>query len=133
MFFLRRIIKQIVLVTVIGFVIRKLMASSDPRAQKVGHQINRVVGGVFGLDERGHRVPRRHRTAMTKSAGSALVGGALSYFFDPKQGYDRRAKAKTFASEKLARRNGSTTYGTLPAATHDASTPRTTGSPQPAL
>ena len=127
MFFFRRIIKQLVLTAVIGFVIRKLMSSSNPKAQQVGHQVNRVVGGVFGLDERGNRVPRRRRAAMTKSAGSALVGGALSYFFDPKQGFDRRAKAKTLVNERLARRNGNGAYGTLPAATHDASVPQTAG------
>jgi hypothetical protein len=43
---------------------------------------------------------------MTSSAGSAVVGGLMSYFFDPQQGRERRERAKTFAKEKLARRNG---------------------------
>lgn len=105
MIFFRRIFKQLVLTALIGFVIRKLLQSENPRAKQIGTHANRLVGGVFGLDETGRRVRRRHRAAG--GAGSALVGGALQYFFDPQQGYDRRAKAKAFAQEKLQRsRNG---------------------------
>jgi hypothetical protein len=112
MFFFRRIIKQLLITTLIGFVIRKLMASSNPRAKQVGHQANRVVGGIVGLDETGHRASRRRRA--TKSAGTALIGGAMSYFFDPQQGYDRRQRVKTFASDQVARRRS--TPPALPAA-----------------
>jgi hypothetical protein len=101
MIFFRRIFKQLILTALIGFVIRKLLSSENPRAKQIGMQANRLVGGVFGLDETGHRVSRKRRAS--KSAGTALFGTALGYFFDPVQGYERRAKAKAFASEKLKR------------------------------
>jgi hypothetical protein len=97
----RRVLKQLFLTAFIGLVIRRLMSSTNPRAKQVGYQANRLLGGVFGLDETGRRVSRRR--AVGRSAGSAIVGGALSYFFDPQQGYERRARAKTFAAERLRR------------------------------
>lgn len=121
MLFLRRIIKSLLVTALVGFVIRKAMSSDNPGVQRFGHQANRLIGGVIGLDETGRRVPRRRRRAMTNSAGSALVGGVMSYFFDPKQGRERRERAKTFAQQRLARRNG---HHLLPAAT---TPPGTTG------
>jgi hypothetical protein len=113
MILFKRLIKNLLLTALIGFVIRKLMASQNPNVASAGHRANKLLGGVFGLDERGRRAPRRGR-AVTKSAGSAAIGGILSYFFDPVQGQERRAKAKTFASERM-RKNGHSTQA-LPAA-----------------
>jgi hypothetical protein len=102
MFFLvRRLFKQLLATALIGFVIRKAMTSENPRVKQVGYQANRLVGGVFAPDESGHRGPRLGRVG--RSAGSALVGGAISYFFDPQQGYDRRARVKAFASDRMHR------------------------------
>lgn len=106
MLFLRRIIKSLLVTAVVGFVIRKAMSADNPNVRRFGHQANRLVGGVIGLDETGHRLPRRRRRAMTSSAGSAVIGGVMSYFFDPQQGRHRRERARTFAQQKLARRNG---------------------------
>src|SRR5688572_9615475 len=100
-FFVRRLFKQLLLTAVIGFVIRKAMASGNPRVKRVGHEANRLLGGVFGLDETGRRLPRARRAG--RSASSALLGGAVSYFFDPQQGYERRARVKTYASERMRR------------------------------
>jgi hypothetical protein len=112
MFFFKGIFKQLVIASVIGFVIRKLMASDNPRAKQAGQSANRVVGGAVGLDETGHKAKRGRR--VTKSAGTAVVGGALGYFFDRRQGRERRERAKSFLSEQLAkRRNGS--VSSLPA------------------
>lgn len=114
MLFFRRIFKQLLITAAIGFVIRKLMASNDPRLKQAGHRANRMVGGVAGLDETGHKAKRAHR--VTRSAGTALVGGAIGYFFDPQQGRERRERAKSFASEQLAkRRPASRSASSLPA------------------
>lgn len=104
--FVRRIIKSLLITAVVGFIIRKAMGSSNPTVQRFGHQANRFIGGPIGLDETGRRLPRRRRRAMTSSAGSALAGGVMSYFFDPMQGRERRERAKTFARQRLSRRNG---------------------------
>ncbi len=61
MIFFRRIIKQLLLTALIGFVIRKLMASQNPRAKQVGTQANRLIGGGVGLDEAGRRAKRSRR------------------------------------------------------------------------
>lgn len=106
MLFLRRIIKSLLVTALVGFVVRKAMGSTNPRVQRIGTQTNRLIGGVIGLDETGHRAPRKRRRAMTNSAGSALVGGVMGYFFDPVQGRQRRERAKTFARERFAGRNG---------------------------
>lgn len=100
MFFLRRMIGRFLFVAVLGWVIRKLRSSENPNAQKVAHTANKVLGGAFGVDATGQTVrPRR----MRRSAGSAAVGGILSYFLDPKQGRERRDRVKTFASEQIRR------------------------------
>ena len=116
MLLFRRLIKQLVLTTLIGLVVRKAMRSDTPRVKTAGLQANRLLGGVFGGDE-GHHGPSRKRRAA-KSAGTALVGGAMSYFFDPAQGHERRTRAKEFAVTRL-HRNGSTPKE-LPAARFDA-------------
>jgi hypothetical protein len=132
MILFKRLIKNLVLTAVIGFVIRKLMASQNESVSNFGHRTNRMLGGVFGLDERGRRAPRRGR-AVTKSAGSAAIGGILSYFFDPQQGADRRARAKTFASERMHRSNGHTPQA-LPAGRYEVGPPaRQTTTPGPAF
>ncbi len=113
MFFLRRIIKSLLITAIVGFVIRKAMGSTNPKVARIGHQANRFIGGPIGLDESGRRRPRR-RAVMTNSAGSALVGGLMSYFFDPHQGRERRERAKSFARERIVRRND---QHLLPAAT----------------
>jgi hypothetical protein len=100
-FLFRRLIKQLILTALIGFVIRKALASKNPRVQQTAQQANRLLGGFVGLDETGNRVSRRR--AMGRSARGAVVGGALSYFFDPQHGSERRARVKTFASERLRR------------------------------
>jgi hypothetical protein len=101
----RRFFKQLVLTAIIGFVIRKLMASNDPRAQRIGDGANKLVGGAFGLDENARRLPRRRGRRAARGAATAAAGGAMSYFFDPVHGSERRAKVKQFASERL-HRNG---------------------------
>ena len=123
MFFFRRIIKQVVLTALIGFVIRKLMSADDPRLKKAGEQANRLVGNAFGIDATGQQRPRRRRS-LTRSAGSAVVGGALGYFFDPQNGYDRRSRAKTMAKDRF-NRNG-TSPAALPAAKFEAGPAKTT-------
>ena len=120
MFLFKRLFKQIVLTAVIGFVIRKLMSSNDPRAQRIGHGANKLVGGVIGLDENAQRVPRRRGRRVARSTATAAVGGAMSYFFDPVQGAERRARAKRFASDKM-HRNGD--QHLLPAASTAGQTP----------
>lgn len=100
-FFVRRLFKQLLLTALIGFAIRKAMSSDNPGVKRVGHGANRLLGGVFGLDETGRRLPRTRRAG--RSAGSAVLGGAISYFFDPQQGYDRRARVKAYASERMRR------------------------------
>ena len=115
----RRLFKQLLATALIGLLIRKAMSSDNPRLKRVGHQANRLLGGVFGLDETGHRLPRARRAG--RSAGSALVGGAISYFFDPQQGYDRRARVKAYASQRM---NRSREPLALPGARPDDSAPR---------
>lgn len=114
MFLLRGLIKQIVAVAAIGFVVRKLIASGDPRAQRVGTTANRVMGNVFGVDAHGERTRPRGR-GLVRSAAGAAFGGAMSYFFDPAQGRDRRARA-TKATVGRMRRNGKDNVALLPAA-----------------
>ena len=101
MFFLRKLIGRLLFVTVLGYVIRKLRESKNPRAQKVGHTANKVMGGAFGVTANGHAPTRRRGVA--RSAGSAAFGGLMSYFFDPDRGPERRERAKTFAKERVAR------------------------------
>jgi hypothetical protein len=49
----------------------------------------------------------RPRRRVGRSAGSAAVGGVMSYFMDPQHGYERRQRAKRFASRQLSKmRNG---------------------------
>ena len=103
--FVRRLLKQMVLTAVIGFVIRKLMSSDNPRAKRFGDGANKLVGGVIGLDEHARPRPRRRTRGVASTAAKAAAGGAMSYFFDPIQGAERRAKVKRFAGEKL-HRNG---------------------------
>lgn len=121
LFLFRRLIKQFVLTAIIGFVIRKLMSSNDPRTKRIGEGANKLVGGVIGLDANANPVPRRRGRGMAKRAATAAAGGAMSYFFDPAQGAQRRQRVKRYASEKL-NRNGQPPM--LPAAE--------TGSPIPA-
>ncbi len=101
MFFLRKLIGRLLFVTILGYVIRKLRDSKDPRAQKVGNTANKVLGGAFGVNANGRGA--RPRGGVRRSAGSAAVGGLMSYFFDPAQGADRRARAKNFAKERIGR------------------------------
>ena len=101
----RRFFKQIALTAIIGFVIRKLMASNDPRAKRIGDGANKLVGGAFGLDENARPLPRRRSRRVASRAATAAAGGAMSYFFDPIHGSERRAKVKQFASERM-HRNG---------------------------
>jgi predicted lipid-binding transport protein (Tim44 family) len=103
----KRFFKQIALTAIIGFVIRKLMASNDPRAKRIGDGANKLVGGAFGQDEHARPRPRRRTRRVARSAATAAAGGAMSYFFDPVQGPERRAKVKRFASERI-HRNGET-------------------------
>jgi len=100
MFFLRRLIGRLLFVAVLGWLINKLRDSDNPRAQKVGHTANRVLGGAFGTNANGQVKPKRR---VGRSAGSAAVGGLMSYFFDPDRGFDRRRRVKTFTSQKLGR------------------------------
>lgn len=104
-FIFKRLFKQMVLTALIGFVIRKLMSSDNDRAKRVGVGANKLVGGVIGLDEHARPIPRRRGRRMARSAATAAAGGAMSYFFDPVQGADRREKVKRFASERM-HRNG---------------------------
>jgi hypothetical protein len=99
----KRFAKQIVLTAAVGFVIRKLMSSNDPRAQRIGQGANKLVGGAFGPDESAKPEPRKRGRSVARSAATAAAGGALSYFFDPVHGSERRAKVKSFASERLRR------------------------------
>lgn len=66
--FLRRVVMRLLVITLVGWVIRMLIASSNPRAQRIGRGANRVVGGLFGLDEHGRRV-RGGRAARLMGAG----------------------------------------------------------------
>jgi len=97
----KRFAKQIVLTTILGFAIHKLLASEDPRAQRVGHTANRLVGGAFGPETT--ETPRSRTRTVAKAATTAAAGGAISYFFDPSSGADRRAKVKRFATSRLGR------------------------------
>jgi hypothetical protein len=119
-FLFKRLFKQMLLTAVIGFVIRKLMSSTDPRAKRVGQGANKLVGGVIGLDSNAHPLPRRRGRRVARSAATAAAGSAMSYFFDPVQGAERRAKVKQFASEKL-HRDGQ--QHLLPSATSAGQTP----------
>ncbi len=105
MFLFKRLFKQLVLTAVIGFVIRKLMSSTDPRAKRIGEGANKLVGGVIGLDANARPLPRRRGRRMARSATTAAVGGAMSYFLDPVPGAERRTRAKQFATDRL-HRNG---------------------------
>ena len=44
MFLFRRLIKQILMAVVAGFVINRLLASSNPRARRAGEVADRYVG-----------------------------------------------------------------------------------------
>jgi hypothetical protein len=123
-FLFKRLFKQIVLTALIGFVIRKLMASENLRAKRFGEGANKLVGGIVGLDENARPKPRRRTRGVASRAATAAAGGAMSYFFDPVHGSERRAKVKHFASDKL-HRNGQ--HPMLPA----ASTPGQTPAPVP--
>lgn len=101
----RRLIKQMVLTAMIGFAIRKLMSSDNPRAKRFGEGANKLVGGVIGPDEDMRPEPRTRTRRVASRAATAAAGGALGYLFDPAQGAERRAKVKRFATEKL-HRNG---------------------------
>lgn len=113
-FLIRRIVKSLLLTALVGMLIRKGMESSNPKLSAFAKRTNRLLGGFVGLDETGHPAPRRRRRTMAGSAGSAVVGGAMSYFFDPRQGRERRERAVSFAKRRIDR-NGSTRA--LPAAT----------------
>ncbi len=106
--FLRPLVKQAIVTTVLGFVIHKLMASDDARARRVGERANKLVGSAFGPDTHAMPKPRSRRGRAVRSAATAAAGGVVSYFFDPAQGADRRAKAKRFATEHM-HRNGERT------------------------
>lgn len=117
MFLIRGLIKQIMVVTAVGFLVRKLMASGDSRAQRVGRTANRVMGNVFGVDAEGQRTRPRGR-GLVRSAAGAAFGGAMSYFFDPVQGRDRRERVRTSTVGRI-RRNGSADTPLLPAGGED--------------
>jgi hypothetical protein len=100
---LKRFSKQIVLTAVIGFVVRKLLASDDERAQRIGRGANKLVGGAFGPDEIARPQPRHLGRIAVRSAATAAIGGAVAYFFDPTNGAERRARVSTFARDRLRR------------------------------
>jgi hypothetical protein len=120
MFLFKRFFKQILLTALIGFTIRKLMSSKDPRAQRIGAGANKLVGGVIGLDENARPLPKKRGRRAAKSAATAAAGSAMSYFFDPVHGSERRAKVKRFANERM-RRNGQ--QHLLPSASTTGSAP----------
>lgn len=101
----RRFLKQIAVTAIIGFAIRKLMASNHPRAKRIGDGANKLVGGAFGQDAEPQ--PRRRTRRVAGSAATAAAGSAMTYFFDPIHGSERRAKVKRFANERM-HRNGET-------------------------
>jgi hypothetical protein len=118
-FLFRRLLRPLIITTIVGFLVRRLMASEDMRMQRIGRGANRFMGHPFGPEEQPH--PHRGRR-LAKTATTAAVGGAMEYFFDPIQGADRRARVKRFASDKL-HRNGhgpillpesNTVQGTVP-------------------
>jgi len=117
MWLFKRFFKQMLLTALLGFVVHKLMTSDDPRMQAIGRRANRFTGGAFGPhpDDVIPTPSRKRRVA--RSAATAAAGGAVSYFFDPEHGYDRRAKVKRFASERM-QRNGNQPL--LPPATNGA-------------
>lgn len=100
MFFLRRLIGRLLFVTALGFVIRKLRESDNGRARRIGEGANKALGGPFGAANGKVARPRRR---IFRSAGSAAVGGAMSYFFDPDRGRGRRDRVKGYAKQRLAR------------------------------
>jgi hypothetical protein len=62
MFLFRRLIKQVLVAFAVGFVIKRLLASSNPRAQRAGEVADRYLGRLFGFSsERSKR--RRPGTA----------------------------------------------------------------------
>lgn len=66
MFFLRRFVRRLLIVFLIGFIVRKLLDSSDPRARRVGEVANRLMGSRFtaeGTRPRQGRRLSRGRTA----------------------------------------------------------------------
>jgi hypothetical protein len=119
-FVFKRLFKQMVLTALIGFVIRKLMSSENPRAKRVGEGANKLVGGVIGLDEHARPKPRRRTRTVAGRAATAAAGGAMSYFFDPVHGSERRSRVKQYAGEKL-HRNGQRPM--LPASSSPGQTP----------
>ena len=58
MFLFRRLIKQVLLAFAVGFVIKRLLASSNPRARRVGEVADRYVGRFIGTSR-----TRTRRTA----------------------------------------------------------------------
>lgn len=123
MFFLRKLIYRMVFVWLLGWVVRKLRGSENPKLKRVGEGANRAMGGTFGLMPNDPRfVPRRRRG---RSLGSAAVGGLMSYFADPVHGRERRERAKSFATEKINRAR-SAQRPALPAPTYSAA-----GAPSP--
>jgi len=57
-FFLRRILKQLLFAAAAAFVVRKMLESSNPRAQRIGRTANRFMGGVGTTEASGRRSSR---------------------------------------------------------------------------
>lgn len=64
MFLFRRLIKQVVVAFAVGFVIKRLLASSNPRAQRAGEVADRYLGRFFGV--RSDRARRRGAAPVTR-------------------------------------------------------------------
>jgi hypothetical protein len=120
MIFLRRLIGRFLFVAVLGWLIRKLRGHENPKVQKVGATANRALGGAFGLDPNDPSLTQKPRR-MRRSVPGAAVGGLMSYFFDPAQGSERRAKVKRFASEQMSKARASRPQ--LPAPAYGSSAP----------
>jgi hypothetical protein len=66
MFFLRRLIKNLLVVAALGFVVRKLISSSDPRLQRAGNIANKGMRVVFGSDATAPQAGKGRRRALRK-------------------------------------------------------------------
>jgi hypothetical protein len=117
----KRLIKQFVMTALIGFVVHKLMNSSNPRLQTIGRGANRVTRGAFGPDADELAPPKRRVQRAATSAATAAAGASLSYFFDPERGADRRAKVRRVVAQRLHDREPYL----LPAASTSSGTPGT--------